>query len=171
MNPGSRELNSFLYEFVGKVPVRTIIWFICIVIVFIIVSKTRFGICIESYGDNSKASQIAGINIMLLIPVCYIICNILACIAGFVEMGYSSIVDPGNMGLTKEMDAIAATVLGGTSIDGGKTHIWGTVCGAMVLQLITIMVNMNNVPSSYAKIIKAIIIILAVYVQNIRSKN
>ena len=171
MNPGSRELNSFLYEFVGKVPVRTIIWFVCIVIVFIIVSKTRFGICIESYGDNSKASQIAGINIMLLIPVCYIICNILACIAGFVEMGYSSIVDPGNMGLTKEMDAIAATVLGGTSIDGGKPHIWGTVCGAMVLQLITIMVNMNNVPSSYAKIIKAIIIILAVYVQNIRNKN
>ena len=86
-------------------------------------------------------------------------------------MGYSSIVDPGNMGLTKEMDAIAATVLGGTSIDGGKPHIWGTVCGAMVLQLITIMVNMNNVPSSYAKIIKAIIIILAVYVQNIRNKN
>ena len=75
------------------------------------------------------------------------------------------------MGLKKEMDAIAATVLGGTSIDGGKPHIWGTVCGAMVLQLITIMVNMNNVPSSYAKIIKAIIIILAVYVQNIRNKN
>ena len=87
------------------------------------------------------------------------------------EMGYSSIVDPGNMGLTKEMDAIAATVLGGTSIDGGKTHIWGTVCGAIVLQMITIMVNMNNISSSYAKIIKAGIIILAVFLQNVKKKR
>ena len=75
------------------------------------------------------------------------------------------------MGLTKEMDAIAATVLGGTSIDGGKPHIWGTVCGAMVLQMITIMVNMNNISSSYAKIIKAVIIILAVFLQNLKKKK
>ena len=171
MNPGSRELNSFLYEMVGPVSVRTVIWLLCVLIVFILVAKTRFGICIESYGDNSRASRIAGINVALVITSSYVICNALACIAGYIEMGYSSIVDPGNMGLTKEMDAIAATVLGGTSIDGGKPHIWGTVCGAMVLQMITIMVNMNNISSSYAKIIKAVIIILAVFLQNLKKKK
>ncbi len=168
MNPGNRELNNFLYEMVGPISVRTVMWFAIVIVIFVLVAKTRFGICIESYGDNGRAARIAGINVTLIITASYIICNILACIAGYIEMGYSSIVDPGNMGLTKEMDAIAATVLGGTSIDGGKTHIWGTVCGAIVLQMITIMVNMNNISSSYAKIIKAGIIILAVFLQNVK---
>lgn len=171
MNPGSRELNNFLYEMVGPVSVRTVIWLIAVVVVFILVVKTRYGICIESYGDNGRAARIAGINVALVIVSSYALCNVLACVAGYIEMGYSSIVDPGNMGLTKEMDAIAATVLGGTSIDGGKAHIWGTVCGAMVLQMITIMVNMNNISSSYAKIIKAVIIVLAVFLQNMKKNR
>lgn len=171
MNPRNRELNDFLYKTYVGLPVRTIIWLVIVIIIAIVVYKTRFGVCIESYGDNSRATRIAGINIVAVITSCYIICNALACVAGFIEMGYSSIVDPGNMGLSKEMDAIAATVLGGTSIDGGKPHIWGTVFGAMVLQLITIMVNMNNVPASYAKIIKAIIIILAVYLQGMKKNS
>ena len=171
MRPGNPALNSFFYETVFGIPVRTVIWLVCAVLVFILISKTRFGICIESFGDNSRAARIAGINIVAVIVSCYVICNALSYIAGFIEMGYSSIVDPGNMGLTKEMDAIAATVLGGTSIDGGKPRIWGTVCGAMVLQMISIMVNMNNVPSSYAKIIKAAIIILAIYFQGMKKNN
>ena len=171
MNPRNKALNNFLYETFGGIPVRTIIWLICVLIIVVLVYMTRFGICIESYGDNSRATRIAGINTVMVITSCYVICNILACIAGFVEMGYSSIVDPGNMGLSKEMDAIAATVLGGTSIDGGKPHVWGTVFGAMVLQMITIMVNMNNVPASYAKIIKAVIIVLAVYLQGNRKND
>ena len=142
MNPGSRELNSFLYEMVGPVSVRTVIWLLCVLIVFILVAKTRFGICIESYGDNSRASRIAGINVALVITASYVICNALACIARLLlRWGYSSIDDPGNMGLTKEMDAIAADRCWAEHpIDGGKPHIWGTVCGAMVLQMITIMV-------------------------------
>ncbi len=171
MRPGNSALNSFFYETVAGIPVRTVIWFVCALALFILISKTRFGICIESFGDNSRAARIAGINIVAVIVACYMICNVMAYVAGVIEMGYSSIVDPGNMGLTKEMDAIAATVLGGTSIDGGKPHIWGTVCGAMVLQMISIMVNMNNVPSSYAKIIKAAIIILAIYFQGMKKNN
>lgn len=171
MNPRHKALNNFLYEVYGGLPVRTIIWLVIVIVIAIIVYKTRFGVCIESYGDNSRATKIAGINTVAVITACYVICNALACVAGFIEMGYSSIVDPGNMGLSKEMDAIAATVLGGTSIDGGKPHIWGTVFGAMVLQLITIMVNMNNVPASYAKIIKAVIIILAVYLQGLKKEK
>lgn len=171
MRPGNSALNSFFYETVAGIPVRTVIWFLCAFVIFMLISRTRFGICIESFGDNSRAARIAGINIVAVIVACYMICNVMAYVAGVIEMGYSSIVDPGNMGLTKEMDAIAATVLGGTSIDGGKPHIWGTVCGAMVLQMISIMVNMNNVPSSYAKIIKAAIIILAIYFQGMKKNT
>ena len=171
MRPGCKEFNSFLYELYAGIPVRTIIWLIFAIIIFIIVGGTRFGICIESFGDNHRAARIAGINTIAVITTSYIICNVMAWAAGFIEMGYSGVVDPGNMGLSKEMDAIAATVLGGTSINGGKPHIAGTVVGALTLQMITIMANMNNVPSSYAKIIKAVIIILAVYVRGIRKSE
>ena len=75
------------------------------------------------------------------------------------------------MGLTKEMDAIAATVVGGTAISGGKPHVVGTVFGALALQLITIMVNMNNVPVPYSRIIKAAIIIGAICLQRLKSKQ
>lgn len=171
MNPRSRELNRFLYEVYGQIPVRALIWMVCVLIIALLIYQTRYGLCIESYGDNSRATRIAGINTVLVVTASYVLCNVLAGIAGFLEMGYSSIVDPGNMGLTKEMDAIAAAVLGGTSIDGGKPHVLGTVCGAMILQMITIMVNMNDIPASYAKIIKAAIIILAVYLQGFKRKN
>ena len=100
MRPGNSALNSFFYETVAGIPVRTVIWFVCALALFILISKTRFGICIESFGDNSRAARIAGINIVAVIVACYMICNVMAYVAGVIEMGYSSIVDPGNMGLT-----------------------------------------------------------------------
>lgn len=166
-----KPLTNFLYEYVGPVPVRTVIWLVLVIIVFIIVAKTRFGICIEAFGDNPRATRVAGIDVVKTIIMAYAICNVFACVAGYIEMGYSTVVDPSSMGNTKEMDAIAATVLGGTSIDGGKPHIWGTVMGAMVLQIVQIMVNMNNVPASYAKIVKAVIIILAIYLQGLKKNK
>ena len=72
-------------------------------------SKTRYGTYIEAYGDNPEATRISGVNVVLVISTAYMICNSFACVAGYVEAGYATTVDPAAMGLTKEMDAIAAT--------------------------------------------------------------
>lgn len=163
--------NFFFKNVFDKIPIRVVIWLILAVILWVFLSKTRYGTYIESYGDNPSATYISGINVVLVITTAYVICNIFAFAAGIIEAGYATTVDPGSMGVTKEMDAIAATVVGGTSISGGKPKVWGTVFGALVLQLITIMVNMNNIPVAYARIIKAAIIIGAICLQRLNKDN
>ncbi len=162
----NKAFTDFFYTQVfGVIPIRIVIWVAMAVILWILMSKTRFGIYIEAYGDNAETTRISGIGVVSVITAAYMICAFFAGTAGIIEAGYSTTVDPANIGLTKEMDAIAATVVGGTSISGGKPRIWGTVFGALVLQLITIMVNMNNIPVPYARIIKAAIIVIAIYLQ------
>jgi ribose transport system permease protein len=163
--------NFFYINVFDEIPMRVIIWLLLAILLWILLSKTQFGKYVEAFGDNPTATKISGINTMSLIIFCYVICSGFAAIAGIAEAGFIATVDPGNMGVTKEMDAIAATVLGGTLITGGKPKVWGTVWGSMLLQLITIMVNMNNVSSSYSRVLKAIIIIMAVYAQTLGKKQ
>lgn len=172
MNYGNKKFSNFFFtKLFGQVPVRALIWIVVAVLVWILLTKTRYGKFIEAYGDNPSATYISGVNIVLVITSAYVLCNIFAFGAGLIEAGYATSVDPANMGLTKEMDAIAATVVGGTSISGGKPHVLGTVFGALVLQLITIMVNMNNIPVPYARIIKAAIIIGAICLQRMKNER
>ncbi len=163
--------NFFFENLFGKIPVRIVIWVIMALLLWILLSKTRYGSFIEAYGDNPNATYISGINVVLVVTVAYVICNVFSFAAGIIEAGYATTVDPGSMGVTKEMDAIAATVVGGTSISGGKPKVWGTVFGALALQLITIMVNMNNIPVPYARIIKAGIIIGAICLRRLRDNR
>ena len=108
---------------------------------------------------------------MAVVTMCYVLCNVLACVAAIIETSSITCADPVNMGLNKETDAIAAVVVGGTPMSGGKPNIGGMLCGALVLQLITIMINMNKIPYSYSLIIKAAIIVVSLYVQNCRDKK
>ena len=77
--------------------------------------------------------------------------------------------DANTLGNLAELDAIASVAVGGTSMAGGRARVLGTVIGALIMQLINITVNMNNITYEYAQILKAIIIVLAVYIQ--REKN
>ena len=78
--------------------------------------------------------------------------------------------DPSKLGVDMEIDVIAATVIGGTPITGGYPNIIGTVCGAFSLQLITMMCNMNNVAYSITLMIKAAIIVFALFFHGFRKK-
>ena len=101
----------------------------------------------------------------------YVICNLLTALAGIFDAGSVSSADPMAMGILLEMDAIAATVIGGTSISGGKPNFIGTVFGVFILQIITIMINMNNISEQWSYIVTAAIIIVAVVFQNLRKRK
>jgi ribose transport system permease protein len=77
-------------------------------------------------------------------------------------------VNAASLGLMVELDAIAAVAIGGTPFTGGKARILGTVLGALIVQLVTIIVNMNNIQFHYSLVIKAIIIVMALYLQRVR---
>ncbi|MCA1634406.1 MAG: ABC transporter permease, partial [Acidobacteria bacterium] len=73
--------------------------------------------------------------------------------------------DAPNIGLNIELDAIAATVVGGTPLTGGRATVLGTLVGALIMQIITVSFNMNDIKYSWSLVVKAAIIIFAVYIQ------
>lgn len=161
------ELLSTLgsYKIGGVVPIQIIPIIISVFIVWMIVEKTSLGRKIEATGDNLIASQMTGINAHLIMIIVYILSAMFAGFAGILEMSRVSVASGGALGQGAELDAIAAVAIGGTPLSGGKARVLGTVVGAIIMQLITLTAVMNNIPEEYAQILKAIILVLAVYVQ------
>lgn len=163
-------LKEFCYMkfFGGVIPIQLFIVLIPLAAALILVKKTFFGIYIEACGDNLEAARISGIRVVLCTVSAYIICNVLTALAGVFDAGSVSSADPMAMGILMEMDAIAATVIGGTSITGGRPNFIGTIFGVFILRMITIMINMNNIPEQWSYIVTAATIIAAVVFQNIK---
>lgn len=172
MNYKNRGFSNFAYIRIGGVvPIQLVIILVLVAAMYVLLRKTRFGFYVEAYGNNPRAARIAGIDTVMVVILCYMICAVLAGCSGLMEAALVTGVDPSNMGLTKEMDAIAATAVGGTLMTGGRPNVIGTVCGVFVMQLITMMVNMNNIPYSYSLVLKTLIIIAAVFIQNVSGKR
>jgi ribose transport system permease protein len=170
--------SSDAYVFLGRhrifdeIPIQIPIMIVIIAIMYFITNKMVFGRKIQALGDNKKASQLVGINTTKVIIVIYATCALLASVAGVIETARISASDANILGSMIELDAIAAVAIGGTPMTGGKPNIMGTVFGAIIIQVITTMVNMNNIPFEYSLILKAIIIILALWVQRfLKSKR
>jgi ribose/xylose/arabinose/galactoside ABC-type transport system permease subunit len=125
----------------------------------------KIGREIEAIGDNRVAARLSGVGIAKVTTMVYVICGFLSAIAGILEAARINTVNAGTLGLGVELEAIAAVAIGGTSFSGGKAHVMGTIVGALLIQLVTVMVNMNNIPFHYSLVIKAAIVVLALYSQ------
>jgi ribose transport system permease protein len=136
------------------------------IIALFILKRTTFGCYIQAAGDNIQASYLAGINTVGVLISVYVISALLAGLAASFETMRMLSADPNNIGKAIELDCIAAVAVGGASMSGGKARIIGTITGTLIMQLITTMVNMNNVPYAFSLIIKSAIIIFALYLQN-----
>lgn len=163
--------ESDAYVFVGRhrvfgeIPIQILIVAVAVLIMYFISNKMAFGRKIQAVGDNRKASNLVGINTFAVTIGIYATCAFLASIAGVIETARISASDANVLGSMIELDAIAAVAIGGTPMDGGKPNIMGTVFGAIIIQIVSTMVNMNNVSFEYSMILKAVIIILALWVQ------
>ena len=153
----------------GVVPIQVFIMAIAIAIIYFVVKRMKFGRYVQSMGDNYKASRLSGINTFVTTLVIYGLCAVFAGAAGLIETARLSAADANAVGKFIELDAIASVAVGGTPLSGGKANIFGTIVGALMMQIITVSVNMNNIPHSYSIVIKSIIIILALYIQRERT--
>lgn len=163
--------NFFIKPIADHFPVQFFILLIATLIMYVVVNRTKFGFDVEAFGNNPVAAKISGINTVKTIILCYGIGGIFSWISGILVMVMVSSADPSRVGLDMEVDAIAATVIGGTPITGGYPNILGTISGAFMLQLITMMVNMNNVPYAYSLMIKAGIIVFALFFHGLYKKK
>ena len=147
------------------IPVTVIVAAVLAIAVGFLVQRTTFGRYLLAVGGNRTASFLSGHPVRAVLVVVYAISGALATIAGVLATARLSAGDPSTIGLLVELDAIAAVVIGGTPLSGGKVSILGTVTGALVMQVITATFIMNNLPFTYAQILKAVVILLAVYIQ------
>ncbi|EPR3582877.1 ribose ABC transporter permease [Vibrio alginolyticus] len=128
-----------------------------------LLNHTRFGRYVYALGGNESATRLSGINVDRVKIGVYAICGMLAALAGIIVTSRLSSAQP-TAGMGYELDAIAAVVLGGTSLMGGKGRIMGTLIGALIIGFLNNALNLLDVSSYYQMIAKAVVILLAVLV-------
>ncbi|EUJ42800.1 ABC transporter permease subunit [Paenilisteria rocourtiae] len=173
-NPITGIGDSFIFQFVGKgylfgVPVPIIIMVICFLLLYILLHKTAFGKKTYAVGGNIHAAKIAGVKTNKVQIIIYTISGFMASIAGIILTSRLNSAQP-TAGVSYEMDAIAAVVLGGTSLSGGKGRLFGTLIGALIIGTINNGLNLLGVSSFYQQIVKGLVIIIAVLLDRRQNK-
>lgn len=158
------------YKIGGAIPVQIIPIVLSIVVVWVMVEKTVLGRQIEAVGDSLRSSILAGIHASVILMIVYGISAFFAAFAGIFQAAKVSVAAGSSLGQLAELDAIAAVVIGGTPMSGGKARVMGTVVGALMMQMITLTCVMNNIPDQYAQVFKAAIIVFAVFIQREQAK-
>lgn len=151
------------------IPVPVVIYLLMIIITWVMLNHTRFGKNIYSIGGNVHAASVSGINVKRNLIAIYAYAGLLAGLAGLLMSARIDTGQPG-MGVSYELDAIAATTIGGTSHSGGIGTIWGCVVGALILGVLNNGLNLLGVSAYWQQIIKGAIIVGAVII-DMRKNN
>ncbi len=162
------------FNFIGggdifNIPVPIIIFAIVIILASVILNYTKTGRYIYAVGGNEHAATASGINVNAIKMFTYVVCSGLAALAGVILASRITTGQP-NAGVAYELDAIAAVVIGGTSLSGGVGSIIGTVLGALIIGVINNGLDLLNITSYYQQIIKGIIIVGAVLIDRKKTK-
>lgn len=163
-NPISVSAQSF--QLIGQgyflaVPIPVWIMAILYIIFGFMLHRTNFGRYVFATGGNEEASRLSGINVVKIKTWAFVMTGVLAAVAGFISTARLSSAEP-TAGSGMELDAIAAVILGGTSLTGGKGGLFGTIIGAIILGVLDDGMNLLNVSAFYQGVAKGVIILLAV---------
>lgn len=155
----------------GVIPMPIIIWFVCVLVVLFIMKHTAIGRHVYAVGSNEKAASLSAINVVKVKCFAYMSSAVLVLIATIVETSRLGSINSASSGNKYEMDAIAAAVIGGTSMSGGKGKIAFTVLGTLTLGIINNMMNLLGVDSFLVGAVKGAIIVIAVLLQTTLNKE
>ncbi|HEX8184856.1 MAG TPA: ABC transporter permease, partial [Blastocatellia bacterium] len=161
-NPQFEQLGK---GYVGPVPFQVLVMAAVIAAAIFVMRATSFGRYVVAVGGNEAAARLAGVKVNRTKIIVYAISGLLAGLAGLIETARLGASDAAKVGLNIELDAIAAVVVGGTPLTGGRATVVGTLIGALIMQVITTSFNMRLIPFSWSLVLKAAIILLAVYIQ------
>jgi len=154
---------------VGPIPWPVIITLALYVLVYLVLRYTKVGLYAYGIGGNEQAAIFSGINVKRYKTILYMLCGLLAGIAGVVLSARLDSAQP-IVGEGYELDAVAAVVIGGTSLFGGEGTIWGTLIGALIMGVIRNLMNLMEVSAFLQRIVIGAVIILAVFVDQLRRR-
>jgi ribose/xylose/arabinose/galactoside ABC-type transport system permease subunit len=152
------------------VPTQALIAVLLAVAAAWLVSRTVYGRYLLAIGGNARAARLSGVPVRTVTIVTYMICAALAGVAGLVVSAINSASDANQTGQLMELDAIAAAVVGGAVLSGGRAPVLGALLGAVIIQLVRYSLLANGVPDALALVAKAAIIVGAVYIQQGRKE-
>ncbi|MDY7085151.1 MAG: ABC transporter permease, partial [Actinomycetota bacterium] len=158
---------DFLYLGSGDllgIPVLVWIAALMVLIVGFVMRRTVFGRRLLAVGGNRPAAELAGLPVKRVLITVYVVCAVLASIAGLLSVARIQSSDASSVGLLIELSAITAVVVGGTPLTGGKVRVLGTVAGALLMQLVIATMIKHNLQPSTTEMVQAVIILIAVYV-------
>jgi ribose transport system permease protein len=172
-HPISNLGTSFAYigagSFIG-IPIPVWIATVVVLIAVFITKKTKLGRYIYAIGGNENAAKLSGISISRVKLIVYSLGATLAAIGGIIVTSRLDSAQP-NAGISYELDAIAAVVIGGTSLNGGRGSIWGTVIGAIIIGVLNNGLVLLNVSPFWQQVVKGAVILLAVIIDKIGNKK
>ena len=148
-----------------------LVWIAVVVVIaaMIISNKTALGRYIHAIGGNENAAKLSGINIDKVKIIVYTLAGALAAIGGIMVTSRLDSAQP-NAGMSYELDAIAAVVIGGTSLSGGRGTIIGTVLGAIIIGVLNNGLVLLDVSPFWQQVVKGMVILLAVMIDKANSK-
>lgn len=141
-----------------------------LIIMILLLNRTKFGRNIYAIGGNKEAARFSGIPVRNTTMWVYIISGLLSGITGVILSSRLYSGQP-ELGQGAEMDAIAAAIVGGTSMSGGSGTIGGTLLGAFIIQTLNSGLNYLNVPFYYKYIVTGVVIVVAVYIDIVRKSK
>ncbi|MBB5149367.1 MULTISPECIES: ribose ABC transporter permease [Ureibacillus] len=151
------------------IPIPVITTLITFGILYFILHKTTFGRRVYAVGGNEEAAKLSGINADRVKIAVYAISGFLAALSALILTSRLNSAQP-TAGQSYELDAIAAVVLGGTSLNGGKGWIFGTLIGALIIGVLNNGMNLIGVSSFWQQVVKGIVILLAVLLDRKKSE-
>ena len=157
--------NFGQYKVFGIIPMAGVILILVTVVMVFISTCTKYGKSVYAVGSNEKAARLAGINVEWTQVSVYTITGTLCGLSGFMWLAMNGSVDPATIGQSNEMYAIAAVVIGGISMSGGRGKLLGVLFGAMSYTIIDKIISSLGLDALINDTIKGSILLLAVFVQ------
>lgn len=160
--------NEITFQMLGKgyffgIPVPVCTMILAFIALYVIMHKTTFGRRVYAVGGNEAASKLSGINVDRVKIAVYSLTGMLAALSALILTSRLNSAQP-TAGTSYELDAIAAVVLGGTSLTGGKGWIFGTLVGALIIGVLNNGLNLIGVSSFFQQVVKGIVILIAVLI-------
>ena len=149
----------------GEIILPILYWLILAAILMVVARRTPFGRHVYAIGSNERAARLSGINVERVKTMVYVLSGLMVGVASIINSARIGSMDYANAGSGYEMDAIAAVVVGGTSMSGGKGSIVGTVLGMLIIAVMNNLLNLVGVPPFLREAFKGFIVVAAVLLQ------
>nr|WP_220376418.1 ABC transporter permease [Cohnella lupini] len=152
-------------EYMAGIPIPVLIFGGIFILSYVVLEKTVFGRHIYAVGGNTQAARLSAISVFKVTILSYVICGITAAIGAVIETSRLNSISTSSSGHMYELDAIAAVIIGGTSLSGGRGRIVGTLFGVLILGVLSNIMNLLNISPYLQGVVKGLIIIAAVLLQ------